>query len=111
MLIYKENLPIDTLDIVKISLPFEKAEDAAKAVLHVAEQRGVPCMWYDADSKITEEKKEFYIVAIGTGHYWKDILKKEQYIGTILTFGESLVLHYFIVNPEEFKDYIEIKDV
>lgn len=105
MLIYKEELPIDTLDIRKIALPFKNVADAKNAVLKVDLQYEQPVMWYqaDADKKSFQsgETKEFLMLAIGTGHDWKDGLTKEEYIGTVLLWEGTLVLHYFLKEMKE----------
>ena len=76
MLIYKEHLPKDTLDVRKVRLPFRSAEDARKAVLDIQLQHGSPCMWYQADYDSecfdSDETKEYLLMAIGTGHHWSD---------------------------------------
>ena len=97
MLIYKEELPIDTMDLKTISLPYKTAEDARRAILHLDIQYGYPCMWYQEDT--SQPKKEYLILAIGTGHDWGDRLKREDYIGTLLLQGGTLVLHYFLIDP------------
>ena len=48
------------------------------------------------------------IIAIGTGHDWEDKLAKDQYIGTALLFGDSLVLHYFLVDMDFFEKEMEV---
>ena len=112
MLIYKEELPVDTLDVREVCLPFSSAE---KAVLKIDMQYNRPCMWYQTDyEKISfeEEKgKKFMIIAIGTGHDWEDKLAKDQYIGTALLFGDSLVLHYFLVDMDFFEKENEVNAI
>lgn len=102
MLIYKNPLPIDTMDIMKGKLPFNTAKEAAEHVLTVDKQHECPCMWYQADLN-NDVSKEFNIIAIGTGHDWAKSLTKDLYIGTLMFYNDSLVLHYFIVEP----DYVE----
>lgn len=69
MLIYKEKLPTDTIDIRCVELPYKSAEEARQAVLHVGLQYGEPCMWYDAITHDLPTNK-YLILAVGTGHYW-----------------------------------------
>ena len=102
MLIYKEHLPKDTLDVRKVRLPFRSAEDARKAVLNIQLQHGSPCMWYQADYDSecydNDEFREYLLMAIGTGHHWSDDeFTREQYIGTAALYDGSLMLHYFLV--------------
>lgn len=101
MLIYKEKLPTDTIELMYVDLPYDSVEAARQAVLYVALQYGEPCMWYDAIEHDLPTKK-YLILAVGTGHYWgkyhdEDILTSDMYIGTLLLEGGSLVLHYFLV--------------
>lgn len=101
MLIYKEKLPTDTIDIRCVELPYKSAEEARQAVLHVGLQYGEPCMWYDAITHDLPTNK-YLILAVGTGHYWgkyhdEETLTNDMYIGTVLLEGGSLVLHYFLV--------------
>ena len=51
MLIYKEQLPEDTMDVRLLELPFSTVEAARKAVLKIDMQYGTPCMWYQADAE------------------------------------------------------------
>lgn len=124
MLIYKQELPMDTLDILKLKLPFDSAKEAKEHIFKVDLQYDVPCMWYQADLHKNENDKEddkennkdeednndnndkeFCIVAIGTGHPWDDRLSKDNYIGTAMLMGGMLVLHYFIIEAEKMFDY------
>ena len=65
MLIYKEQLPEDTMDIQLLELPFSTVEAARKAVLKIDMQYGTPCMWYQADAEeqclISGEKNSFLV--------------------------------------------------
>ena len=100
MLIDKTPLPIDTLDFKIVRLPCQDAEAARKAVLRLDIQYDLPCMWYQADA--SDQEKEYLLIAIGTGHDWGKDLKREEYIGSLLLMGGTLVLHYFLVDaPEE----------
>ena len=106
MLIHKQVLPMDTLDIRKVELPFRSAIEAAQHVLKVEKQGPAGCMWYQADLNGQDEdiNREFVIIAIGTGHDWPETLTKDNYIGTLLFYHDSLVLHYFIVECEKELD-------
>lgn len=101
MLIYKEQLPEDTMDIQLLELPFSTVEAARKAVLKIDMPYGTPCMWYQADAEeqclISGEKNSFLVMAIGTGHDWGHDLSRDGYIGTALLYDGALVLHYFLL--------------
>lgn len=104
MVIFKEKLQTDTLDLKYIEMPYDSVEEARKAILHVDLQYGEPCMWYDAVEYDLPMKK-YLILAVGTGHYWgkyhdEDILTRDMYIGTVLLESGSLVLHYFLVESD-----------
>lgn len=105
MLIYKNDLPEDTLDFVKIELPAKDVQDAAKLILKVDLQYGSPKMWYQADAE--GAKKVYTIIAIGTGHPWGDVLTKENYIGSLSLMEGTLVLHYFIIEGDFLGDLLE----
>lgn len=98
MLIFKNALPVDTLDFIKIKLPAKTAAKAADLIFHLDIQYGEPRMWYQADA--SGKEKVFTIMAIGTGHPWGDTLTKANYIGTLPLMGGTLVLHYFIVEGD-----------
>lgn len=98
MLIFKEKLPIDTIDVRYVEMPYNTAEEARKAVLHVGFQHGEPCMWYDAiDYDCPCPRRKYLLLAIGTGQNWKDKLTQDMYIGTVLLHNDSLVLHYLLI--------------
>lgn len=104
MLIFKEKLPVDTMELKWVELPYDNAEAARKAILHLDLQYGEPCMWYDAIDYDLPTKK-YLILAVGTGHYWgkshdEDIITRDMYIGTVLLYKDSLVLHYFLVDSD-----------
>lgn len=101
MLIYKTELPVDTLDFRKIKLPAKTVEEAVSLVMSIGLQYDMPKMWYQADTG--EEEKEFTILAIGTGHHWKDEITKANYIGTLPLGDGVLVLHYFITDGDLLK--------
>ena len=113
MLIYKQELPMDTMLPLKVTLPFSSVAVAKKSVMKVGVQYDCPVMWYQADYETVElggstsgepVGKEYIIAAIGTGHDWGDTLTQKDYIGTVLICGGSLVLHYFIVDPTDKSD-------
>lgn len=99
MLIYKQELPTDTIFPIKVNLPFSDKEQAKKFILKLDLQYDSPVMWYQADAQ-ENESREFIIAAIGTGHDWKDELDRDDYIGTILIDEGTLVLHYFILEAD-----------
>ena len=111
MLIWKENLPTDTLDICEVELPFADIKSAKQHILNIDMQYNKPVMWFqaddDSDGKV-KKKKSFIIMGIGTGHPYTDdkcreIVNRNSYIGTSVLAGGTLVLHYFISNKEEFE--------
>ena len=113
MLIYKQELPMDTMMPIKVNLPFSSAAIARKSIMKLDLQYECPVMWYQADYETVElggsdsaepVSKEYIIAAIGTGHAWGDTLTQDHYIGTVMICGGSLVLHYFIVDPTDKTD-------
>ena len=98
MLIHKMQLPMDTLDVKKIKLPFVSVAEAKAHILKLEKQYGIPCAWYQTDvhAGFLDIQKEFYLIAIGTGHDWGDRLSKEEHLGTVLLYDDTLVLHYFL---------------
>ena len=113
MLIFKQELPMDTLMPIKVTLPFSSVEIARKSIMKLDLQYECPVMWYQADGEAIElggsdsaepVSKDYIIAAIGTGHDWGDTLTQVHYIGTVLICGGSLVLHYFIVDPTDKSD-------
>lgn len=113
MLIFKQELPMDTLMPIKVTLPFSSVEIARKSIMKLDLQYECPVMWYQADYEAIELRgsnpdepvsKDYIIAAVGTGHDWGDTLTQDHYIGTVLICGGSLVLHYFIVDPTDKSD-------
>ena len=113
MLIFKQKLPMDTLIPIKVTLPFSSAAIARKSIMKLDLQYECPVMWYQADYETVElggsdsaepVSKDYIIVAIGTGHDWGDTLTQDHYIGTVMIYGGSLVLHYFIVDAADKSD-------
>jgi hypothetical protein len=98
MLIFKEQLP-DCTDIEDIELPYDNVEEALDNILKISLQYDKPCIWFN---KIDKPLKKFKVVVVGTGHDWGDALKLEEYIGTLLLWDDTLVLHYFLVDSDEF---------
>ena len=93
MLIYKEELLQHTgIEIIK--LPYLNIKEAKEAIMKLDVQYGIPCMWYMNNKE--NETKDYILCAIGTGHDYKE-LEKESYIGSLLLFEGSLVLHYFLI--------------
>lgn len=107
MLIFKEQLPVNTADIVSIKLLYPNIEEAKSHILHMDMQYGTPCIWYQADGNIESPLNEFNIIAIGTGHEIRrsSLITKDNYIGTLL-LHDSLVLHYFLV-PTTIKKKVQ----
>ena len=99
MLIYKMQLPIDTLDVRKVKLPFMSLAEAKEHILKIENQYGVPCAWYQADVHGNDAniQREFYLIPIGTGHDWGDDLHRDEYLGSTLLYNDTLVLHYFLI--------------
>ena len=81
--VYKYPLRID--DYQKVVLP------VGAQLLCVKFQNGKPCLWalVDPDEMNMEE---IQIRCAGTGH---SISGQVEYIDTVLTYGESLVFHFF----------------
>ena len=113
MLIFKQELPMDTMMPIKVTLPFSSAAIARKSIMKLDLQYECPVMWYQADYETVElggsdsavpVSKEYIIAAIGTGHDWGDTLTQKDYIGTDKLCGGSLVLHYFIVDAADKSD-------
>ena len=112
MRIWKEALPTDTGISADIELPFASQEDAIEHILSVGLQLGTPMMWCqaddDADGNIGN-KKEFSIRAIGTGHdysddRWRNLFNLESYIGTVPSMDGTLVLHYFLIDSDDYRN-------
>lgn len=97
MLIYKEQLPEDTMDVRLLELPFSTVEAARKAVLKIDMQYGTPCMWYQADAEeqclISGEKNSFLVMAIGTGHDWGMIC----HVMVILERHYCMTVHWYCI--------------
>lgn len=113
MLIFKQELPMDTMMPIKVTLPFSSVAIARKSILKLDLQYECPVMWYQADYEAVElggsnsaepVSRDYIIAAIGTGHDWGDTLTQKDYIGTVKLCGGSLVLHYFIVDPADKSD-------
>ena len=113
MLIFKQELPMDTMMPIKVTLPFSSAAIARKSIMKLDLQYECPVMWYQADYETVElvgsnpdepVSKDYIIAAIGTGHDWGNTLTQDHYIGTVMICGGSLVLHYFIVDPTDKTD-------
>jgi len=61
------------------------------AVLHVAVQRGVPCLWAIVDPEAEKEPRVF--LTFGTGHPVPD--SPGNYLGSYMLDGGGLVFHVF----------------
>lgn len=112
MLIYKEQLPIDTIIPEFCELPFSTVKELKEHVLKVDVQYENPVMWYQADNDsdgTIGEKHKYLIVGIGTGHPHIDdesrkLLNMDSYIGTASLDGGSLILHYFAIPKTDAED-------
>jgi hypothetical protein len=62
--------------------------------LHVAQQRGVPCVWAIVDTDV--EHKDILLMVYGTGHRGFD---QHTYIGTWQDEHNGLVWHLFKGTP------------
>lgn len=103
MLIYKMQLPMDTLDVRKVKLPFMSVAEAKEYIFKIDTQYGIPCVWYQTDvhGNNSDIQHEFYLIPIGTGHDWGDRLHRDEYLGTALLYNDTLVLHYFLTDIEK----------
>ena len=99
ILIYKEILPAAVWCPYAFDFPFDSLEEAKEAILKLDVQDGVPVMWYQADANQNKtQKNRFVVTAIGTGQDAKDIFHRNEYIGTLMLYNDTFVLHYFITN-------------
>ncbi len=104
MLIWKEELPSDTLDLMKVDLPFDNVETIKKHILKIDIQYGAPVMWFQADDDTdgrVRDMNTFIIQGIGTGHDYTDESSRKEinmqsYIGSASLMGGTLILHYFV---------------
>lgn len=123
MLIWKQELPHDTLDNVSCELPFNSVNDLKEHVMKIDLQHGHPVIWFQADDDTTgkiKTKKEFILRCIGTGHSYSDptsrkFYNQKSYLGSAILLGGDLVLHYFAlsktdINNERKKLKSEITD-
>ena len=63
-------------------------------------------MWFNV---VEEESNEFELVTIGTGHDWRGILHKEEYIGSLVVAQGMFVWHYFLINKVELSERMKKK--
>ncbi len=114
MLIWKEELPSDTLDLIKIDLPFDSVETIKKHILKVDTQYGTPVMWFQADDDNDGQVRNmntFVIQGIGTGHPYTDdasrrVINMQSYIGSVSLMNGVLILHYFVMTVDDCKEKI-----
>jgi len=79
--------PFETGDVIKIKMP-----EHAK-IIHVETQnKNTPCMWAIVNPE--EEQTERTFRVYGTGHPMDENVNQE-YMGTYLLYGGSLVFHVF----------------
>ena len=83
--VYKYPLMID--DYQRVALP------KGAQILCIKMQRGKPYLWALVDPE-EMNMEEIHIRCAGTGH---SIRGQVEYIDTVLTYGESLVFHFFKV--------------
>ena len=103
MLIYKEQLQSCT-GAKPLYLPYPTVKEALNNILHLDLQYGRHCLWFNADSDVENLKKyEYAVIAIGTGHNLATDYLNNKYIGTLLLDNGDLVLHYFLINMDEFE--------
>ncbi len=108
MLIWKEELPSDTLDLMKVDLPFDSVETIKEHILKIDTQYGVPVMWFQADDDTDGQVRTmntFVIQGIGTGHPYIDepsrkVINMQSYIGSASLMGGALILHYFVMTVD-----------
>lgn len=100
MRIYKQELAPATF-ISKNVLPYKTAEEARRGILKLDLQYDIPCMWYLMDENETKGK-EYIIFSVGTGHNLRNTVKREEYVGTVILDDGALVLHYFLIEVNEF---------
>jgi len=109
MLIYKQHLPIATVDTRDITLPYKTVAEAKDHILKLDLQYGCPTIWYQADGGSKTDETEYFIAAIGTGHKINsDRINLDSYLGTLQLNDGDLVLHYFLVRPERSNKNVEI---
>lgn len=109
MLVHKIDLA-SHWGIEEVELPFKNGREARANVMNVGLQFEVPRLWYNVKR---DEYSDFMIVTIGTGHDWGNKLTKDEYIGSVLVAGDTLVWHYFLLSKKEFEERFadEIKEV
>lgn len=66
----------------------------SKAVLAVALQHDRPQLWVGVDTD--QPKVAFLVMFVGTGHDVGALPLHAHYIGTVLLYGDRLVLHAFL---------------
>lgn len=96
--IWKYTLPMAS-NTLSIDIPMLYADDDGytvhnfeKQILHFGVQDGLPTLWIMVDPD--SPKHTVKIKTCGTGFS----CPKEGYIGTVLLFNDSLVLHAFLMN-------------
>lgn len=70
-MIYKESLPIATIDIKEITLPYKTLADAKSNILQLDVQFDFPFMWFQTDDSDGDKNYSYFIIATGTGHDMK----------------------------------------
>lgn len=103
--IHKIDLPCIN-GIEEVELPFKTGREARENVMSVGIQFEVPRLWYNVNR---DEYSDFIIITIGTGQDWGNKLTKDEYIGSALVAGDSLIWHYFLLSKKEFKERFDDK--
>ena len=94
-IIYKYPLEKVT-DIHEVELP------SGAQPLKLAIQNGVPCLWVLADPEKEMVKRRVYVAPTGIQRgAWIPSEEKAEYLDTLITHGDRLVLHYFIEREPE----------
>lgn len=109
MQIYKQSLEVYE-EINVVYLPYKTAEEARKAILHMDNQFGTPCFWYEHNKKMAkEEYGEFTIMRVECHEDVSDIFNEEEYIGSIyFDDGKPYVeQHYYLVDSKEMTARLE----
>ncbi len=63
-------------------------------ILHLGKQKGVPTIWYECDPEKTPV--EVVVRCFGTGYSMPDDMSGMEYIGTVITYNDMGVWHYYV---------------
>lgn len=92
-----------------IELPFERVEEAREHIKCIDLNAEIPTIWYEVSKENKTAMKQFLVVTVGTGFDMEGIVSREEYIGTALFAGGSLVWHYFLVDKAEYSEKHDIE--